>query len=194
MGNSVRNCCTSSHHDVMETSRTMTTLSSGINPFDKYGPTKIMSGLKSSMQIKSTRKLSEEAEHRFNITTDPISKYYKIGKVIGHGKYGLVQEAVSISNPDYIVAVKVIKIRKIKSNFESVMKEIQMLKEVSHPNIVKIYQIFKDQKKLYLVMEYVKGRELFDYIIQRGCLSEAESSVIIEQLLKIVKYLNSINI
>lgn len=69
-----------------------------------------------------------------------------------------------------------------------------MLKQVSHPNIVKILQIFKDAKKLYIVMEHVKGKELFDFIIAKNKLTESESVTIIEQLLKIVKYLNSLKI
>lgn len=93
-----------------------------------------------------------------------------------------------------IVAIKIIKIRKIKSNFESVMKEIKMLKEVSHPDIVKIIDIYRDSKKLYLVMEYIRGEELFDFIVARGTLEETQARVIIDQLVKIVQYLNSINI
>lgn len=92
------------------------------------------------------------------------------------------------------VAIKVIKLRKIKSNFESVVKEIEMLKEVTHPDIVQVYEMFKDERKLYLVMEHVTGEELFDYVVARDKLSEGEAKVIIQQLIKIVKYLNSLHI
>jgi serine/threonine protein kinase len=74
------------------------------------------------------------------------------------------------------------------------MNEIEMLKSASHPDIVKIINIYNDPKKLYIVMEYVKGEELYDYIVSQDKLPEQEAKIIIHQLLRIVKYLNSINI
>ena len=148
---------------------------------------------KNSINMRSTRRLSEEWNERLEITSDPITKYYKLGDTIGNGNYAVVKQAVSIRTGSK-VAVKIIKMRKIKSNFETVMQEIKILKEVSHPNIVKIFEIFKDKKKLYIVMEYVTGQELYDFIVSRNRLTEFESAVISEQLLKIIKYLNSLNI
>jgi serine/threonine protein kinase len=74
------------------------------------------------------------------------------------------------------------------------MNEIEMLKSASHPDIVKIINIYNDPKKLYIVMEYVKGEELYDYIVSHDKLPEQEAKIIIHQLLRIVRYLNSINI
>lgn len=149
---------------------------------------------KNKINTTSARRLSDECSNRLNLTDELISEYYSLREPIGHGKYGTVHKGFSKKNPGFIVAIKVIKIRKIKSNFESIIKEIQTLKEVSHPNIVKIFEIFRDDKKLYLVMEYVKGKELFDYIVSKNKLPENDAWVIIEQLIKIVKYLNSLGI
>ena len=74
------------------------------------------------------------------------------------------------------------------------MQEILTLQRVDHPNIVKIYEIFKDEKYLYIVMEFVEGQELFDYIIEHFTVPEMEAASIINQILKTIKYLNSLNI
>ena len=74
------------------------------------------------------------------------------------------------------------------------MQEILTLQRVDHPNIVKIYEIFKDEKYLYIVMEFVEGQELFDYIIEHFTVPEMEAASIISQILKTIKYLNSLNI
>lgn len=155
---------------------------------------KTQSGIQNSINFKSTRRLSEECADRFNLSDESINQHYEFGEIIGNGKYGQVFLGHSLDEPDFLVAIKVIKIRKIKSNFESVMKEIEMLKSASHPDIVKIINIYNDPKKLYIVMEYVKGEELYDYIVSKDNLLEEEAKIIISQLLRIVKYLNSINI
>jgi len=142
----------------------------------------------------SARKLSNECGDRLNLSDELVTDHYRIGSAIGEGKYGTVYRGHSLKNPDFVVAIKVIKLRKLKSHFETVMKEIQTLKEVSHPNIVKIFEIFKTDKKLFLVMEYVRGKELFDFIVSKNKVREEDAQVIIEQLVKIVKYLNSLNI
>lgn len=74
------------------------------------------------------------------------------------------------------------------------MQEILSLKNWDHPNIVKIYEIFKDSKNLYIVMEFVEGKELFDYVVERHKLKESDAWNIVKQLLKTIKYIHSIGI
>lgn len=92
------------------------------------------------------------------------------------------------------MAIKVIDFEKLTSHMKSSVLEIELLKKVDHPNIVKIYEIFKDEKALYIVMEYIEGIELFQYIIERVKIAEQNSSIIVKQLLKTIKYLNSLSI
>lgn len=68
------------------------------------------------------------------------------------------------------------------------------LQRVDHPNIVKVYEIFKDEKYLYIVLEYVDGKELFDYIVENYTVNEQDTAIIVTQILKTVKYLNSMNL
>lgn len=57
--------------------------------------------------------------------------------------------------------------------------EISILKKLDHPNILKLYEVFEDEKKYYLVTELCKGGELFDEIIQKVQYSEKEAATII---------------
>lgn len=146
-----------------------------------------------SINLRSTRKLSQECGNRLNLTNDDIHQHYSFGDAIGHGKYGTVYKGSSVREPTFEVAIKVIKIRKIKSKFESVMKEIEMLKGANHPDIVQIIGMYQNPKKLYIVMEYVGGEELFDFIVNNEKIIEINARTIIEQLLHVISYLNSVS-
>jgi calcium-dependent protein kinase len=129
-----------------------------------------------------------------HLSEEPITDFYIMGKIIGSGKYGVVRKGTSIKNSNFNVAVKVIDMSKLSSQFHSLIQEILTLKKVDHPNIVSIYEMYKDDEKLYLVMEYVEGQELFDFISQRFKLLESEASEIIEQLVKAIRYLNTLGV
>ncbi len=58
---------------------------------------------------------------------------------------------------------------------ERVAREIHILKIVRHPQVVQLYEIIETQKKLYLIMEYAQGGELFDYIVQVQRVKEKEA-------------------
>lgn len=66
------------------------------------------------------------------------------------------------------VAVKILEKNKIVdvADVERVAREIHILKIVRHPQVVQLYEIIETQKKLYLIMEYASGGELFDHIVQ----------------------------
>ena len=136
----------------------------------------------------------QDAMKDLNITEDPIQTYYTFGENIGAGKYGIVKTGISVNNPDFKVAIKEIELAKLTGNYQTWVSEIVTLKKVDHPNIVKIYEIFKDEKNLYIVMEYVDGKELFEFVVEKTKINELNSANITKQLLKTIKYLNSMNI
>lgn len=77
---------------------------------------------------------------------------------------------------------------------ESFKSEMAVLRKLDHPNILKLYEVFEDQKKYFLVTEYCKGGELFDEIINKVTFSEADAANIISQVLQAVAYCHSIGI
>jgi calcium-dependent protein kinase len=62
---------------------------------------------------------------------------------------------------------------------------------MDHPNIVKLYEVFEDQVKFYVVTEICRGGELFDEIMRREFLSEKDSAIIMRQVLEAVIYCHS---
>ena len=67
------------------------------------------------------------------------------------------------------MAIKILEKDKIKEQADvtRVMREIQILKIVRHPNIVQLYEIIETSRQLFLIMEYAPGGELFDYIVKK---------------------------
>ena len=57
-------------------------------------------------------------------------------------------------------------LKKIKDELEAIKEEVAILTKLDHPNIVKYYETYEDDKNIYLVMEYIGGGELFDKIAQ----------------------------
>jgi calcium-dependent protein kinase len=107
-------------------------------------------------------------------------------KVIGEGTYGVVFTAVDkVSKQE--VAIKRIPREKIR-NYQRFLNEINALKKLDHPNVIKLFEIYEDEDDVYLVQEICKGGELFDYIINQEFLSERQAAVIFQQILLSVMY------
>ena len=118
-----------------------------------------------------------------NLRTD-----YKIGKVLGKGAYGEVRVAVHRASAAQR-AVKTLKKKHMsKKEIEVLMNEITVLKELDHPNIVKIFEYFEDKQNFYIVTEICRGGELFDEIIERGHFQEKDAAVVTRCLLSSVNY------
>lgn len=75
------------------------------------------------------------------------------------------------------VAIKVLEKDKIVDvhDVERVTREIHILKIVRHPTIVQLYEIIETEKELYLIMEYARGGELFEYIVNRKRVREKDA-------------------
>jgi 5'-AMP-activated protein kinase, catalytic alpha subunit len=101
---------------------------------------------------------------------------YILGKTIGEGTFGKVKIGKHILT-NAKVAVKILEKSKIAdvADYERVSREIHILKIVQHPNVVQLYEIIETQKKLYLIMEFCAGGELFDYIVKHQRVQEKEA-------------------
>ena len=100
--------------------------------------------------------------------TIPISKEYTMGKTLGSGAFGTVRLAIHKATKQ-TRAVKVLK--KSEQDMELLLREVEILTKLSHPNIMQIYEVFQDKTSFYIVSEYCKGGELFDILSKKGSLS-----------------------
>jgi len=115
-------------------------------------------------------------------------KIYIKKKLLGSGAFGEVW-LVHHKDLDRDFAMKIIKKRKNKSNEErEILNEIEILKKLDHPKILKIVDFYSKIKKYYIITEYCPEGELFNEIIKVGRFDEGQSAFIINQILKAISY------
>ena len=126
----------------------------------------------------------------------PIMENYDVIKQLGKGGYGKVYEIRSKKTGE-IRACKHLSKLNIK-NLEKFKREIEILKKMDHPNIIKLYEVFESERSLYLVMEECKGGEVFDKIVERiqakQMYSEKDAANIIQQVMSCIQYCHNHNI
>lgn len=125
---------------------------------------------------------------------DPLSSY-TIKKDLGEGTFGKVKLAEHKHSKE-LVAVKILEKDKIvdEGDRERVTREIQILKLIRHPNIIQLYEIVEDDDRLYLIMEYAQGGELFDYIVANQRVKELEACKFYQQLTDGIEYIHKLHI
>jgi len=74
---------------------------------------------------------------------------------------------------------------------QSVRTEVNIMRQIDHPNIVHLYEIFEDEKHLYMILDLCDGGDLFDRIHQKKRFSEAEASRLVSQMLAAIMYCHS---
>ncbi|XP_073418760.1 5'-AMP-activated protein kinase catalytic subunit alpha-1 isoform X4 [Dendrobates tinctorius] len=115
--------------------------------------------------------------------------HYILGDTLGVGTFGKVKVGKH-ELTGHKVAVKILNRQKIRSLdvVGKIRREIQNLKLFRHPHIIKLYQVISTPTDIFMVMEYVAGGELFDYICKNGKLDEKESRRLFQQILSGVDY------
>lgn len=122
--------------------------------------------------------------------TTPISQFYKVihTKVIGQGISGKVCECVRKAD-GVSFAVKIINRKSLTvADAQHIANEIRCLQTLDHPNIVQLVDTFEDATNFYLVMEYIRGGELFSRISKKQYYNERDARDLCEQILAGIKH------
>ncbi|XP_029964063.1 serine/threonine-protein kinase DCLK1-like [Salarias fasciatus] len=138
---------------------------------------------------------SSEAEPMDENSSVPasIAERYKVGRTLGDGNFAVVRECVERSTGrEY--ALKIISKHKCRGKEHMIQSEVSILRRVKHPNIVLLIEEMDTSNELYLVMELVKGGDLFDAITSSNKYTEADASCMLFNLASAIKYLHGLNI
>lgn len=130
-----------------------------------------------------------EGSGRGGNSVEMFLRNYKLGKTLGIGSFGKVKIAEHTLT-GHKVAIKILNRRKIKNMEmeEKVRREIKILRLFMHPHIIRLYEVVETPSDIYVVMEYVKSGELFDYIVEKGRLHEDEARNFFQQIISGVEY------
>jgi len=118
-----------------------------------------------------------------------VDDFYEVErKIIGEGSYGSVQRC-QFRDTGQWRALKTINKTLVK-NTEQFKEEMAIMKLLDHPNIVRLYETFEDERLVYLVLELCTGGELFDRILAEGKFSEQAAASCVQQMLRAVNYMH----
>ncbi|ESQ52013.1 hypothetical protein EUTSA_v10016543mg [Eutrema salsugineum] len=162
-------------------------------PLTGQKPLQFMAGLLGRIVTKDAKKeISPESPRSPKTPQGSIlMDKYELGKLLGHGSFAKVYLARNINSGEN-VAIKVIDKEKIvKSGMAGhIKREISILRRVRHPYIVHLLEVMATKTKIYIVMEYVRGGELYDKVA-KGRLREGVARRYFQQLISSVAFCHS---
>nr|XP_058933121.1 serine/threonine-protein kinase DCLK3 [Kogia breviceps] len=118
-----------------------------------------------------------------------VRKQYEPGRVIGDGNFAVVKECRH-RGTQQAYAMKIIDKSKLKGKEDMVDSEILIIQSLSHPNIVKLHQVYETDAEIYLIMEYVQGGDLFDAIIESVKFPERDAALMLMDLCKALVHMH----
>ncbi|KAK3436676.1 hypothetical protein EUGRSUZ_C01333 [Eucalyptus grandis] len=133
---------------------------------------------------------TEWKEHA-KMVTRKVGKY-QVGRTVGEGTFAKVKFAQNTENGE-CVAVKILAKSTILKHrmVDQIKREISIMKIVRHPYIVRLHEVLASPTKIYIILEFVSGGELYDKIVNQGRLSENESRRFFQQLIDAVAHCHS---
>ena len=122
-------------------------------------------------------------------------KFYEDLETLGEGNYGIVKKVRLIKHPDVIRAMKIIPEENIiKGEGESLIDEIEILKNLEHPNIMKVYESYVYDNNYYIISEMCDQGHLLSKIEKLEKMDQIVVKFLMEQIFNAVAYLHSKNI
>ncbi|XP_073759888.1 serine/threonine-protein kinase SIK3 isoform X7 [Callorhinus ursinus] len=142
--------------------------------------------------------------------------YYEIDRTIGKGNFAVVKRATHLVTKakgpcsssivllgllgfmvfsGVQVAIKIIdKTQLDEENLKKIFREVQIMKMLCHPHIIRLYQVMETERMIYLVTEYASGGEIFDHLVAHGRMAEKEARRKFKQIVAAVYFCHCRNI
>ncbi|XP_072010914.1 serine/threonine-protein kinase DCLK3 [Engystomops pustulosus] len=139
--------------------------------------------------VDKDRGIFQISQYSIKSRTD-IDKYYEIGRSIGDGNFAVVKECRHRKTHQEF-AMKIIDKSKLVGKEDIIENEVRIIKLLSHPNIVKLLDDFETEKEIYLIMEYIKGGDLFDAITESIKFTEHNAALMLTDLCEALVYIHS---
>ncbi|XP_053555991.1 maternal embryonic leucine zipper kinase [Bombina bombina] len=121
---------------------------------------------------------------------EDLLKYYELHETIGTGGFAKVKLARHLLTGEK-VAIKIMDKDSLGDDLPRVKTEIDAMKNLSHQHVCRLYHIIETPKKIFMILEYCPGGELFDYIIAKDRLTEDEARIFFRQIVSAVGYIHS---
>ncbi|KAI9198696.1 hypothetical protein LWI28_020728 [Acer negundo] len=117
---------------------------------------------------------------------------YELGRTLGEGSFAKVKFARNTGTGEN-VAIKILDKEKVLKHkmIGQIKREISTMKLIRHPNVIRMYEVMASKSRIYIVLEFVTGGELFDKIASKGRLKEDEARLYFQQLINAVDYCHS---
>lgn len=180
-------------------------VSSFIESHIQHHSKKLKSFLRTAKSIKSAKRKIKNVVRAVNVikkanrwifhgadqVKENFEAEYTQGRQLGQpGQYGVAYECTKKSDHTQYAVKIIAKARFIegcrkedrKCYYQQFKDEINIMKQLDHKNLIKLYDVFEDQTKLYLVMEKCSGGELFDRIQIKGKYSEQDAAKVLRDL------------
>ncbi|TYI04885.1 hypothetical protein ES332_A10G050600v1 [Gossypium tomentosum] len=117
---------------------------------------------------------------------------YELGRTLGEGTFAKVKFVRNVETQEN-VAIKILDKEKVLKHkmISQIKREISTMKLIKHPNVIRMFEVMASKTKIYIVLEFVTGGELFDNIARRGRLKEDDARTYFHQLINAVDYCHS---
>uniref|UniRef100_A0AAY5F011 non-specific serine/threonine protein kinase n=1 Tax=Electrophorus electricus TaxID=8005 RepID=A0AAY5F011_ELEEL len=120
--------------------------------------------------------------------------YYEIERTIGKGNFAVVKLATHLVTKAK-VAIKIVdKTQLDDENLKKIFREVQIMKMLRHPHIIRLYQVMETERMIYLVTEYASGGEIFDHLVAHGRMAEKDARKKFKQIVAAVHFCHCRNI
>ncbi len=161
---------------------------------------------RTNTSVLSTLKDSNYYNHECEILSKYIKEYYKqnncypstdlsfykYGRIIGRGAFGKVNIGLNILT-GRIVAIKSFNKKNIinESSKKKILYETNLMRGLFHPSVTKILETFESENYMLIIMEYISGGNLQNFVKKRRKLSEKIAKILFRQIIQGIKYIHS---